>query len=1849
MSNAKSKKEKVRILIVEDELIIAEEIRNLLQDYGYIVSGIASNSASALEKIRNSAPDIILMDINLKSSTDGIEIAVSVKDQFRIPVIFLTSYSDTDSVERAKLAEPYGFIAKPFNSNELFGTIETALHRYSLEMKVKQSEERLRMITENVNDIIWTMNLKNEFTFVSASVSNLLGYTPEEMMTMPLLKMIAPGSIEFVQNKIAESFRTLAETKLFPDGVYEVEELHKDGHSVWMEMKVKGMYDADSNCTGIIGTSREITERKRYEDSLKKLAFNFSGLSGRELFENISRHLCESLNVDIAFVSEYSESNKKIKVTGGWRDGAGIGNLEYELKGSPCETVVGRSLCYYSENVAGMFPEDKLLSAEKIEAYCGYPLFDKTANPLGIIVLLCRNSIFDISIAESMLRIYADRISLEIQQNRIYAELKKSEEKFVKIADLTYDWEYWIGPEMELIYSSPSCLRITGYSRDEFFKRPGLLAEIVYPEDKLMLLEHLEGENLLGHDGMDFRIIHKNGEIRWINHVCYNIYDEAGNDLGRRSSNRDITERKSIELALAESSEKFESIFQLSPDMILITDLETSRYLDINEEFERVSGYGRNEILGKQNSDFSFWVNLEERETWLENLLDKKTLENFEADFKSRDGQIINCIVSSRLIQIGGRKINLSVLRDVTQLIKTRRELVKSEAQLSNAMKLSRTGAWEYDVAADEFTFTDEFYSLFRTTAEEQGSYKMKSSDYAKRFVHPDDKHLVAREIKNALEAEDSDFSRIIEHRIIFADGSEGYLKVQFRIVKDSRNNTVMTYGVNQDITEIKLTEKNLRESEAKFRRLFQESMDGILYTDPGGKIFAANPSACRILGYSEQEIIEGGRRLFVDPADERLPAALREREKKGFYFGELNYVRKNREKFPVELSSTVFRDENDRHRTIIIFRDITERKKAEEALRLNETKFRTIFNTLSEGVALNEMIFNEAGEMIDYRILDVNPAFHHLSDYRSMDVIGRLATDVYKMPSDFIKDFWIKHKDLNSNQLTEMKSPVSGKFYLISTSPFIENKFVTSFLDITDRKKAADEILSQKNMLNAIYESSPNILALIDREGRVVNINRQGRLFAGDRRDEILGLLVGEVFNCLNSFKSGVCGRTPDCADCPILTRVNRTFDTEKPVINAEGNMNFLFGRKKVNLHLQISTTKVNSLGGEFVLLTISDITERKLVENELRESEEKYRKFFEADLTADFRTTADGRLLECNDAFVKMFEYDSKEEALSIPVSSLYLSRRDRPKMIRRLKTEKRIELIEVRLLTKKGREIVVIENIFGEFDAKGRLKTTVGYLFDITNIRNAEKALVESERQYRALFTQMRSGFAYHEIILPDDGKPVDYKFLAVNPMFEKITGLKAENILGRRILEIIPDLEQLWIDNYAVVALTGKPVRFESFSAALGKYFFVSAYSTEKMRFAVIIDDITERKISEEKILQLSAAVEQSPASVVITDKKGNIEYVNRKFTELTGYKPKEVLGKNPRILKSGQTAKEEYRTLWETILSGNVWTGIFCNRKKNGNLFWESASISPIRNAGGEITHFVAIKEDITERIRIENELEIYRTKLEQLVALRTVELDSTNEKLIEEIRKEKELEMMLQQSLDKEKELSELKSKFISTTSHEFRTPLTSILSSAELIQRYGRRWPDEKLNYHTAKISNSINYLTQLLDDVLTISRAESGKIVFNPVETDLYNICEDVLEETRSNSNDRHEIVFEFMIRKRKYSLDPKLIRFMLVNLLSNAFKYSPKGGRVKLDISRSDRHLVISVSDEGIGIPPNEIKLLFEPFHRAANTIEISGTGLGLSIVKRAVDLHGGEIFVNSLLGKGSEFKIVLPIIK
>jgi signal transduction histidine kinase len=268
-----------------------------------------------------------------------------------------------------------------------------------------------------------------------------------------------------------------------------------------------------------------------------------------------------------------------------------------------------------------------------------------------------------------------------------------------------------------------------------------------------------------------------------------------------------------------------------------------------------------------------------------------------------------------------------------------------------------------------------------------------------------------------------------------------------------------------------------------------------------------------------------------------------------------------------------------------------------------------------------------------------------------------------------------------------------------------------------------------------------------------------------------------------------------------------------------------------------------------------------------------------------------------------------------------------------------------------------------------------------------------------------------------------------------------------------------------------------------------------------------------------------------------------------------------------------------------------------------------------------------------ERHQLRKELKHQTDLLEQRVLERTAELQQAKEALAV--------------ALEQEKELSELKSRIITTISHEYRTPLTTIASSAELLEVYRHSWDDAKQLKHFGRIQSTIKHMTALVDDVLFVNQAEFENLSCCPTSLDLVAFLQELIDERQVTIGNKHHLNFTHIGEESQFLGDTKLLRQILSNLLDNAIKYSPNGGTVSVHLTFEETQVIFSCHDEGIGIPVEDQQDLFKSFSRASNVGTIGGTGLGLSIVKKCVDLHKGQITVDSVIRKGTKFTVTLPL--
>jgi PAS domain S-box-containing protein len=538
------------------------------------------------------------------------------------------------------------------------------------------------------------------------------------------------------------------------------------------------------------------------------------------------------------------------------------------------------------------------------------------------------------------------------------------------------------------------------------------------------------------------------------------------------------------------------------------------------------------------------------------------------------------------------------------------------------------------------------------------------------------------------------------------------------------------------------------------------------------------------------------------------------------------------------------------------------------------------------------------------------------------------------------------------------------------------------------------------------------------------------------------------------------------------------------------------------------------------------------------------------------------------------------------------------------------------------------------------------------DITQQKLSEKALKSSELQFRTLANTLASAIIIYK----------ENKIVYANSATLELTGYKRDELVNKldiwdlvhpefnsflRIRRFSHQIEMEIPSRYEFKILTkNMDEKWLDFS------FGTIDYDDGKALLGVAFD-ITERRQIEQALEESEQSyrvlVSTIPDIVIKTDLNGNIIFINDKGQSILDFIDKDqIIGNN--ILRyvdkdDVNKLKINFRLMFEKSL------GPIEYKMKTGTkeMYYFEAHGEVLRELDGSPYGTVFLIRDINERKRAEQELQKYRLHLEELVKERTKELEVVNNLLKEEIEKQKEAEKKVKQALEKEIELSELKTRFISIASHEFRTPLATIFSSTELLEIFGKEWDNEKYSKQIARIKKHIISLTEIMDDVLTVSKIDSGKTKFEPVEINLKETCKNILDETKVLKQKDQKLLFEYLLNYSTYLLDSKLIKTILINLLTNAFKYSEKNGKIRFTVNQEDNYIQFIVSDNGIGIPEEDKIYLFDSFHRGSNVRNIHGTGLGLSIVKKYVEIHNGEISFISMVNEGTTFTVKIPLLR
>jgi PAS domain S-box-containing protein len=875
---------------------------------------------------------------------------------------------------------------------------------------------------------------------------------------------------------------------------------------------------------------------------------------------------------------------------------------------------------------------------------------------------------------------------------------------------------------------------------------------------------------------------------------------------------------------------------------------------------------------------------------------------------------------------------------------------------------------------------------------------------------------------------------------------------------------------------------------------------------------------------------------------------------------------------------------------------EVALRKQAEEALKTSESKLRAVLDNTHDAIGVH---INGVWEMC-------NPAALRLFGISSpQELLGTSILEVivpYERPriDGFIRNRREGGEALVTYVTRGLRTDGTEFDMDVALSSFtLENKLhvLVVLRDITERKHAEESLQKSEERFRLILDNMPILLNVFDNEGMVIIWNKACEEATGYKADEIIGNPNAMKLLYPNpEYRAKVWNSSPD------PDNKENVYD----LMTKKGERRTI---EWFDIYHRLKVPSWASWGmGQ-------DITERKRAEEALRENEERYRALVTFSPDALY-VHVDGRITLVNPALCQMLGADDPSQLIGKSVFEIvhpdyHEKVRERWKLIN---ADNPAPLLEEKFIRIDGTSVDVEVRAVA-VEGKGSRGMQV-IARDITERKRAEEALRFERLLLRTLIDN-----------IPDSIYSKDMSCRKTLANLAEVRNLRVHaeaDVLGKDDFELYPkELADGFFADDQVVLQTGQPVlnRVEYIFDEKGEK---RCLLTSKLPLrdkegrtiglVGIGRDITERQRAEDQLRKLSLAVEQSPVSIVITDIYGNIEYVNPKFSQVTGYTMEEVRGKNPRILKSGETSTEEYKRMWETITAGKAWIGEFHNKKKNGEFFWEMASISPVKNQDNVIVNFVAVKEDITMRKQVEEALR-HAQKLESIGTL-------------------------------------------AGGIAHDFNNLLNAILGQSALaMNKIAKESPAKD---HIEKSIKAAERAADLTRHLL----AYSGKGKFVTEEIDLNRLVKENVQILEVSLPKTAQLLFDLGSPSPHIQGDVGQIQQIVMNLIINAGEaiasnpgyITVHSGRIVLtenDIEywkytntplQPGTYASLRVNDTGHGIKPEVLTRIFDPFF----TTKFTGRGLGLAAVLGIVRGHQGGLRIESKEGKGTEFEVIFPLV-
>ena len=983
------------------------------------------------------------------------------------------------------------------------------------------------------------------------------------------------------------------------------------------------------------------------------------------------------------------------------------------------------------------------------------------------------------------------------------------------------------------------------------------------------------------------------------------------------------------------SEERFRQAFENANIGICITSLE-GKLLKVNSALCTMLGYDNDELERLTIADVTFPDDILSSLTTFKDLLNSGTpAVNFEKRYVRKNGEVLWASMSSSLIRdIDTRpQYFITHIQNVTE----RKRAEDENNLLKHSIDVHYDGAYWHDREGTMLYVNDVGAHTLGYQKEELIG---KPLSVVNPLATPERLQLVWEKLRS-----NGFFTLETVHRR--RNGSEFPVEIITTYVQYQGRE--LACGFARDITERKRVDRQLQSNEKRFRAIVENSSDAITLLSAEGKVLYESSNVPRITGYDIRDRI--GKLGFETVHPEDLPKVTdvfkRLVAEPGTKVTDMQFrgLHPDGTVWWAEATATNLLEDPNVQAIVVNYRDITARKEAQLALALSEERFRRFSELSFEGIAITEQ----------GKVIDANARLLEMVGCTAEQMIGREVSRFIAPESRETVERRIRTGSEEPYEHTMLRGdgsafPVEARSRVIQING--RRARVTALLDITERKRSADIIKASETKLRAILDNSSEAIGVhINGVWEACNAATV-RLFRASSEADLIGKSILDVIASAERQRvSNYVESRIHEMDAPMsyVTRGLRSDGTE------------------FDMEVSLSTYVLENK--RHVLVILRDITERQRAEQERTRSISLLRATIESTADGILVVDAAGAITDFNQNFARMWQIPesilgSRDDKQAIDFVLDQLVDPDQfVRQVQELYAQPDRESFDV-LYFKDGR---CFERYSRPQVMDGRSVGRVWSFRDVTERNRTEGALRQAEAKFRAIVENSNDG-----VLFCDANANITYR----SPSYARINDYADEDLHGQSGFETVHPEDLHAVREYWSTILQHPETSHKAeyriqrkdrswrWVESTGQNFL----NNPNIQSVVVTSrDITERKIAEEQLRKLSLAVEQSPASIVITDTRGTIEYVNPKFTRVTGYTLDEVRGKNPRILKSGETSANEYKRMWGTITQGNEWRGEFQNVKKNGELFWEMASISPVKDKDNVITHFVAVKEDITER------------------------------------------------------------------------------------------------------------------------------------------------------------------------------------------------------------------------------------------------------------------------------------------